>query len=214
MGHAAKLLREERLDLSELPEETYRQLWAELTSTLYTLDSAGRSKVESKDEMKKRRAAPPTSRTLPTSQCGAQSGRASASRERQGNHRGGLLLKLLRTAQVLDGAEQVLSGLRAAAAGERPERVVNQPPAPVGAVVAAVDVAGAVELQAARDSDAGKQREGVIEAGGERSQGADGIGGGGLRRRVRGEPLLSIVRTAHGDASSAWLSSHTPSGHR
>ena len=51
---AADLLRAGVVDLSELSEDRYRVLRAELTASLYDLDSAGRRKVESKEAMKKR----------------------------------------------------------------------------------------------------------------------------------------------------------------
>lgn len=51
---SADLLRAGVVDLSALDEHHYRMLLGELTATQYELDSAGRRKVESKDQMKKR----------------------------------------------------------------------------------------------------------------------------------------------------------------
>lgn len=51
---AADLLRAGVVDLSPLDEHSYRLLLGELTAVQYELDSAGRRKVESKDQMRKR----------------------------------------------------------------------------------------------------------------------------------------------------------------
>ncbi len=45
---------EQRIDLSQMDEHLFRTLQAEMVATKYSIDSAGRIKIESKDQMKKR----------------------------------------------------------------------------------------------------------------------------------------------------------------
>ena len=53
-GQAAALLRDGSVSLAGLAEHRFRDLRAELTAVTYTLDPAGRVRIEGKDEMKKR----------------------------------------------------------------------------------------------------------------------------------------------------------------